>query len=276
MTIQKNRDHTALHSVSDQLPKNVFQRLQFESKLLPGFLSKWKRWEIAIHLVVWVSFSVIFNIPNLDFTIGIFRGADYSLLVPSLYGVPINMAVFYINTLLVAKYLKKDGAKLAPLSFLLLGISCLEGPIDLAYYALFYQDINRTIVWEGLYGAFLMNSMFFFLPSYVYGTLKASLFEEDFQKKIEIKDGSSDILLSPEEILFLESEGNYVAFHTTKGKYLERVSLSKASERLPRHFIQCHKSFIVNSLSISKKSATELKIAHHKIPIGRKYKANLA
>ena len=274
MTLQKERPKTASHSVRDKRPKNVFQQLYAELRALPGFLRKWKKWELGIHLLVWIFLSTLFNIPNLDFTMGIFRSSDLSLIVPTLIGVPINMLLFYGNSLLVARYLKKDAASLAPLSFLLLGITCIEGLLDLLFYILFYGSISKLIIWEGLYGTFLMNSIFFFLPSYVYGSLKASLFEKEGPAKITIKDGHTHVLLSAEEILYLESDGNYVAFHTLRGKYLERTSLSKASERLPEQFIQCHKSYVINALSIAERGTNELKIGHHRIPIGRKYKAN--
>lgn len=48
-----------------------------------------------------------------------------------------------------------------------------------------------------------------------------------------------------EEILFIESFGHYCAVHTDE--VIEtKVSLSEMSAKLPVHFVQTHRSYIVN------------------------------
>lgn len=79
-----------------------------------------------------------------------------------------------------------------------------------------------------------------------------------------------------DELLYIESDRNYITVvtQTQKLSYLE--SLKNWIEKLPEEqFVQVHKSFIVNRKKIDRISGNELFIDAHKIPIGRTFKQNL-
>lgn len=78
------------------------------------------------------------------------------------------------------------------------------------------------------------------------------------------------------DILYLESDRNYVHFITSSKKLTIIDSLKNWKETLNSNkFVQIHKSYIVNLEKIEKYTGTFLYIENIKIPIGRTYKNNL-
>ncbi|MET2984815.1 LytR/AlgR family response regulator transcription factor [Aureibaculum conchae] len=78
------------------------------------------------------------------------------------------------------------------------------------------------------------------------------------------------------DIIYIESDRNYVSIVTKNGKHTYIDSLKKWKQKLPlSDFIQVHKSFIINCAEIVKISGNIVSIGNQKIPIGRKYKNSL-
>lgn len=78
------------------------------------------------------------------------------------------------------------------------------------------------------------------------------------------------------DILYIESDKNYVTLVTKKTKLCYLDSLKNWVSKLPTaDFIQVHKSYIVNYHQIEKISGNLLYINMQKIPIGRMYKTAL-
>ncbi|MGI9551759.1 MAG: LytR/AlgR family response regulator transcription factor [Aurantibacter sp.] len=78
------------------------------------------------------------------------------------------------------------------------------------------------------------------------------------------------------DILYIESDKNYVTVVTKTGKFSYLDSLKKWMQKLPEsHFAQVHKSYIVNHKEIEKISGNTVFIRKEKIPMGRSYKAML-
>jgi len=79
-----------------------------------------------------------------------------------------------------------------------------------------------------------------------------------------------------DDILYLESDRNYITV-VTKNKKLSYIdSLKNWSEKLPNNqFVQVHKSFIINSTCVDKISGNEVYVLGQRIPIGRTYKQEL-
>lgn len=78
------------------------------------------------------------------------------------------------------------------------------------------------------------------------------------------------------EILYIESERNYITVVTENQRLSYIDSLKNWNAKLPENtFIQVHKSFIINSLFVNKISGNTLFIKENKIPIGRTYKQDL-
>ncbi|MEP5339418.1 MAG: LytTR family DNA-binding domain-containing protein [Algibacter sp.] len=78
------------------------------------------------------------------------------------------------------------------------------------------------------------------------------------------------------DILYLESDRNYVTVFTKNQKLSFIDSLKNWNEKLSgKQFIQVHKSFIVNSKRVEKISGNHIFLTGNKIPIGRTYKHDL-
>ncbi|MBI1184322.1 response regulator [bacterium] len=87
-----------------------------------------------------------------------------------------------------------------------------------------------------------------------------------------VKSGFETYRLESKAILFLEKDGNYMSYHCTTQRILARETIQEALDKLPGHFIQVHKSFIVNAENIISFTSSELTIGKAKIPISETYK----
>ncbi|MCB0599725.1 MAG: response regulator transcription factor [Saprospiraceae bacterium] len=90
-----------------------------------------------------------------------------------------------------------------------------------------------------------------------------------------IKSGNRTYQIPSDKIAFLEKEGNYMTYHTDQEKILARQSISEALEQLPDHFIQIHKSYIVNLHRVVYWSKEEVKIQDVILPVSTTYRAAL-
>ena len=88
-----------------------------------------------------------------------------------------------------------------------------------------------------------------------------------------IKEGNTYIKVKQNEVLMIESQGNYVKLHTTEKRYLIRCTINKAIEKMNQpYFVQVHRSFCVNIHRVTKFDDHEITVANVKAPIGRNYK----
>lgn len=95
-------------------------------------------------------------------------------------------------------------------------------------------------------------------------------------KFIFIKDGYKQIKVCIEDILYIQSEGNYLNIVTNSEKVLARMTFQGLMEKLPRNFFfRVHNSFVVNFSHIQKIEDNQVFIQDMKIPIGIKYKENI-
>ncbi|QXP60890.1 LytR/AlgR family response regulator transcription factor [Olleya sp. HaHaR_3_96] len=78
------------------------------------------------------------------------------------------------------------------------------------------------------------------------------------------------------DILYLESDRNYVTVVTKTQKLSYIDSLKNWIEKLPEQcFIQIHKSYIINTNYVSKISGNEIYMDAQRLPIGRSFKSCL-
>lgn len=78
---------------------------------------------------------------------------------------------------------------------------------------------------------------------------------------------------SIDELLFAESDNNYIKLVTTNKKLTLRVSLQYIAERFNHPaLVRVHRGFIVNIKNIDSFNEEEIIIGPHQIPIGRNYK----
>lgn len=94
----------------------------------------------------------------------------------------------------------------------------------------------------------------------------------DRTNTIFIKSGYEQIKVAVNEILFAESDGNYVRFVTDKQRILSRLTMNETETLLQgRDFLRVHRSFIIAKEKITKIEKRSLWIAHHEIPVGIGY-----
>ena len=75
------------------------------------------------------------------------------------------------------------------------------------------------------------------------------------------------------EILYIESYGNYVRFHTRRKVYMAENSLNSLEQTLLQSdFLRIHKSYIVNLQYVEDIQADVVILGNKQLPIGRMYK----
>jgi len=85
-----------------------------------------------------------------------------------------------------------------------------------------------------------------------------------------VKDNHRYIKISLDDILWFESDKNYVEVKTLHKKHLLRSSLKKLQETLPANkFVKCNKQYIVNIQQVAVFSTTTLEIKGNPITISR-------
>lgn len=75
-----------------------------------------------------------------------------------------------------------------------------------------------------------------------------------------------------DDVLYIESDRNYLTFVTKHKKYVFIDSLKNWNTKLSENFIQVHKSYIINVHQIDKLAGNDIYIGINKIPIGRTFK----
>jgi len=86
------------------------------------------------------------------------------------------------------------------------------------------------------------------------------------------KDGHNQVYLNYNEILYFSADGNYLHVHTNAKKYTIRRSLTNILQDLSGDiFKQVHRSYIVNSHKITRKSKGKVFLNDKEVPISRKY-----
>lgn len=79
-----------------------------------------------------------------------------------------------------------------------------------------------------------------------------------------------------DDIIYIESDRNYITVVTSKQKLSYIESLKSWKEKLPNNqFIQTHKSYIINRKFVDKISGNEIYVSSNRLPIGRTYKQEL-
>jgi len=102
---------------------------------------------------------------------------------------------------------------------------------------------------------------------------ESPLSEENVSQTIFLKSNKKLIQVSINDILFLESAGNYVKVITSNETITVRDKISELLVKLPQNqFYQVHKSFAVSKQHIQHIEGNRISIGDHKIPIGQKYK----
>lgn len=95
-------------------------------------------------------------------------------------------------------------------------------------------------------------------------------------KFIFVKDGYKQIKICIDDILYIQSEGNYLNIVSNTEKVLVRMTFQSLMEKLPANqFFRVHLSYVVNFSHIQKIEDNHIFIQDTKIPMGIKYKDKL-
>ncbi|PSL46688.1 LytTR family two component transcriptional regulator [Chitinophaga niastensis] len=95
---------------------------------------------------------------------------------------------------------------------------------------------------------------------------------KDVPEYIFVKSGYEQFRIVLDDILYLESAGNYVNFILTDRKLISRLSMQEAVDLLPAGlFTRVHRSYIVANNKIERADRNSLYIKNIPIPIGAAY-----
>lgn len=89
---------------------------------------------------------------------------------------------------------------------------------------------------------------------------------------ISIRSGGETFRVKPQDICFLEKDGNYMTYHLKDKSILARTTVADALSELPESFVQTHKSFVVNIEQVTSYDKSQLTIGAHKIPLSPSFR----
>jgi two-component system, LytTR family, response regulator LytT len=85
-----------------------------------------------------------------------------------------------------------------------------------------------------------------------------------------IKDNYLYVKIPLKDILWFESDKNYVEVKTAQRKYVIRTTLKKLLEALPQNqFVRCHKKYVANIAHVQRFNTSSLIISSFELPISR-------
>ncbi|HLX92503.1 MAG TPA: LytTR family DNA-binding domain-containing protein [Puia sp.] len=91
-------------------------------------------------------------------------------------------------------------------------------------------------------------------------------------ESIFIKSGYDQIRIMLDDVLYVESSGNYMQFVLKDQKILSRLTMNEVEGLLPASlFVRIHRSFIVSKKQITKIEANSVWIKRFELPVGSAY-----
>ena len=95
-------------------------------------------------------------------------------------------------------------------------------------------------------------------------------------KYLFLKDGFKQVKTCISEILYIQSNGNYLHVYTPSGRVNTRMTLNQIIDHLPSaSFIRVHNSYVVNIEQIERIENNQIIISDSSIAIGPSYKEAL-
>ncbi|MDB5211810.1 MAG: ypdB 1 [Sediminibacterium sp.] len=91
-----------------------------------------------------------------------------------------------------------------------------------------------------------------------------------------LKSGPLTHKVAVDDILFIEKEENYLAFHTADKKILLRANMTEVFDHIPPgRFCRVHKSFVAALKHMHTIEVHQVSVGKHKIPLGNSYREEL-
>ncbi|TSE04569.1 LytR/AlgR family response regulator transcription factor [Aquimarina algiphila] len=92
------------------------------------------------------------------------------------------------------------------------------------------------------------------------------------QNTMTIKSGYDLYKLKYNDILYIESDSEYVIFYTAEKKIMSHLALKSLEATLPKSiFMRVHRSYIVNKNKVTSLKGKEILISEIKIPVSSSY-----
>lgn len=104
------------------------------------------------------------------------------------------------------------------------------------------------------------------------GILNFSKKKDKVKNTLLLKHNDIYIKVEIEDILFIESDKNYLIINHLNDTYRYRSTISDFINKLPSKFIKTHKGFIVNTSKVTGFTTSEIIINDFKIPISKTFK----
>jgi len=190
----------------------------------------------------------------------------------------------FTNVQEALEYLNKNSVDVLFLDVEMPGATGFDLLDQLAYYP---QVILTTSKSEYAYNAFEYNVTDFLKKPFTYqrfqealNKLTAAAGESNISltatDHIFIKCDGKLVRLNNDDILFIESMGDYVKFVTADKKYITHNTIKNLEEKVNRQcFIKVHRSYIININKIDDIRENDLYIKGNEIPVSKAHKADV-
>lgn len=181
------------------------------------------------------------------------------------------------------EYLNQNPVDLLFLDVEMPGATGFELLDQLAYKP---QVILITSKPEYAYNAFEYNVTDFLKKPFTYQRFLEALQKVSIQQEEKVNSESSDhifiksdgklIRLNYNDILYMESMGDYVKFVTTEKKYITHNTIKALEEKVNKtYFMKVHRSYIINITKIDDIRENDLFIRGIEIPISKAHKPDV-
>jgi len=111
-----------------------------------------------------------------------------------------------------------------------------------------------------------------FKKSDLFANINLAIEQLTTNNKLFIKDGYSTHVININEILYIESEGNYINIFTSSKKYLSRQNMESDLLDLDSNdILKIHRSYIINLNKVKKYSSKEVIINEIMLPISKTF-----
>lgn len=262
--------------------------MNFQNITFPFFTESNLNYRIGRHLFYWLLFVLFFTI-----IWGTYDNDYYRNLKIQIFSLPARMTLVYVTlyVLIPVFFLQKKYTKFViSFLFLLIGTSIfIQRPIIFYVVQPLYlhdfkssnfftvTEIMNTVLDVNL--AVIIPLGYVFFKSWQKSNQKNIALEQQQLKQnkeksfIYFKVEKSLQKIFIKDIVYIESQKNYIKLKTTEREIIIHKSISSIQKSLPeKQFLRVHRSYIVSIKFISSFSPSKLDLKGVSIPIGRKYK----
>jgi two-component system, LytTR family, response regulator len=209
--------------------------------------------------------------------------ADYLAKCCEKSGV-LEVKGHFTNVEQALDYLNKNSADVLFLDVEMPGATGFDLLDQLAYYP---KVVLTTSKEEYAYNAFEYNVTDFLKKPFTYQRFQDALnkittatgennISSTATDHIFIKCDGKLVRLNNDDILYIESMGDYVKFVTIDKKYITHNTIKNLEEKVNRQcFIKVHRSYIININKIDDIRENDLYIKGNEIPVSKAHKADV-